>query len=287
MKNILTTAVIAIFAIGAIQAQETTKGLRISEFHIQNGMAYSSMQNYELSDFQSLAPGSMLLKNDFTGFNNNSYYIFNGARGFNGNSYQSIQLGITFNNKANPLWRIGISHGSSNSFSAGLSKETVTPYDTLTSSQTGEQFYSDSVHSESYFMDYRSEQLRIESSLIYRTNPEQRWSVYAGIGISVGLSYNAQTNINYSTSDNVSGNYGNNYGDYTYASEHFRNKTNISTAVFVPMGVDFRIGKNKEFWKRLHLYYEMKPSLTFLSVPELRTFTSVNMINSFGLKVTF
>jgi hypothetical protein len=136
-------------------------------------------------------------------------------------------------------------------------------------------------------MDYRSQQLRIESSLIYRTNAEKRWSVYAGIGASLGLSYNAQTHISYSTTDYFSGNYANNSGSYDYGFEHFRNKTNISTSVFVPMGVDFRIGKNKEFWKRLHLYYEMKPALSFLSVPELRTFTSVNMINSFGLKVTF
>lgn len=287
MKNCITAALVAILVSGTSQAQETNKGLRISEFHIQNGMGYNSMQNYSLSDFQSLAPNSMLLKNDLADFNTNSYYMFNGARGINGSSYQSLQLGITFNKKANPLWRIGISHGSSNSISAGFSKDTYTPYDTLTSSQTGEQFYVDSMHSENYFMDYRSQQLRVESSLIYRTNVEKRWSVYAGIGASIGLSYNAQTYISYSTSDYVSGNYTNYSGSYDYGFEHFRNKTNISTSVFVPMGVDFRIGKNKEFWKRLHLYYEMKPSLSFLTVPELRTLTSVNMINSLGLKVTF
>lgn len=287
MKKSVTAALVAILVTGTILAQESNKGLRISEFHIQNGMGYNSMQNYELSDFQSLAPNSVLLKNDLSEFTPNSYFMFNGARGFNGNSYQSIQLGLTFKNNPNPLWRIGISHGASNSFSAGFSKDTYAPFDTLTSSQTGEQFYIDSVHSENYFMDYRSQQLRIESSLIYRTNVEKRWSVYAGIGASLGLSYNAHTHISYSTSDYISSTYSNYSGNYSTATEHYRNKTNISTSLFVPMGVDFRIGKNKEFWKRLHLYYEMKPSLSFLSVPELRTFTSVNMINSFGLKVTF
>jgi hypothetical protein len=288
MKNSIKTALVAILVTGTIQAQNRDNGLRISEFHIQNGMGFNSMQNYSLSDFQSLAQNSMLLKNDLADFNTNSYYMFNGARGTNGSSYQSLQLGLTFNNKANPLWRIGISHGSSNSFSAGFSKDTYTPYDTLTSSQTGEQFYVDSVHSENYFMDYRSQQLRIESSLIYRTNVEKRWSVYAGIGASLGISYNAHTHISYSTSDYVSSNYSSTYSSNYYdVTEHFRNKMNVSSSVFVPMGIDFRIGKNKEFWKRLHVYYEMKPSLSFLSVPELRTFTSVNMVNSFGLKVTF
>ena len=69
--------------------------------------------------------------------------------------------------------------------------------------------------------------------------------------------------------------------------EYFQNKMNFSTAIFIPMGVDFRMGKNREFWKRLHLYYEMKPSITYTAIPELKRITTVNLINSFGIKVTF
>jgi hypothetical protein len=69
--------------------------------------------------------------------------------------------------------------------------------------------------------------------------------------------------------------------------EYFENKMNFSTSIFIPMGVDFRMGKNREFWKRLHLYYEMKPSITYTAIPELKRITTVNLINSFGIKVTF
>jgi hypothetical protein len=138
-------------------------------------------------------------------------------------------------------------------------------------------------------MSYSAQQLRLESSVIIRTNPAKRWSIYAGAGMSFGVSYKAETYINYFAYSSNSA-YNANY-DYASnvqsSSEHFRNKMSISTSLFVPMGIDFRIGKKREFWKRLHLYYEMKPSLTVTSIPELRTSTQVNMINTLGLKITF
>lgn len=138
-------------------------------------------------------------------------------------------------------------------------------------------------------MRYSSQQLRLESSVIFRTNPAKRWSLYAGAGLSFGLSYKAETYINYFAYSSVSGLASEYSGSQNYQSktEHFKNKMTTSTSLFVPMGVDFRIGKNREFWKRIHLYYEMKPSVTFTSIPELNTFTRVNMINTLGLKIAF
>lgn len=288
MKNMLKTIFAFAFGIYSSQAQESTKGLRISEFHVQSGMDISLMENADLSDFQSLAPNSILLNNDFSEFTSGSYWKPMGPMGFRGNSFQSIQLGLTFKNNPSPLWRIGISHVSSN-MSAGYFNETNTPYDTLTSSQTGEQYYVDSVKIENYFMSYGSQQLRIETSLLYRTNPEKRWSLYAGIGMSLGISLNAQTRINYNTYSFVSGLSNNNsyLNNYEEIHEKIVNKTNITSSVFVPMGVDFRIGKNREFWKKIHLYYEMKPTLSFASIPELTTLTSINLSSCLGLKVTF
>jgi len=300
MRNIILSTFTAVFAIYSSQAQEGSKNLRISEFHLQNGMGINSMQSLPLADFQSLAPNSILLQNDLSGFNFNAYGIYSGYFNYgpgmfignriaNTSDYQSIQLGITFKDNSNPLWRIGISHGSTSNLSSGFSRDVATRFDTLTSSQTGEQFFVDSIQTANYLIQYSSEQLRLETSLIYRTNPEKRWSVYAGIGGSFGFSYNAETYISYNSSSYISGMSSTSYtnSDYKNETEHFSNKSNISASIFVPMGIDFRMGKTREFWKRLHLYYEMKPSVIFTSIPELRTFTTVNLMSSLGLRVTF
>src|SRR5690606_33840629 len=134
------------------------------------------------------------------------------------------------------------------------------PYDTLTSSQTGQVVYIDSVYTQNYSMDYVSEQLRLDGSVIFRTNPEGRWSLYAGIGFTVGLSVNATTEIYYSKYGRIETRYPNGQtshsyqyyypGSYISKTETFRNKTNFSVSPYIPMGVDFRIGKKREFWKR-------------------------------------
>lgn len=274
---------------GNLHAQDTTAKVRISEFHLQLGTNYQSMESSSLEDFQRLAPNSTLLQSDFTGFNMGENYMFYGPFNFGSASYNSLQLGLTFKNEPSLLWRIGISHGSSGDLSYWANRSITAPYDTLTSSQTGQQYFTDSTYSENYFMRYSSQQLHLESSVIFRTNPAKRWSLYAGAGLSFGLSYKAETYINYFANSSVSGLTSEYSGSQNYQSktEHFKNKMTTSTSLFVPMGVDFRIGKNREFWKRLHLYYEMKPSVSIISIPELNTFTRVNMINTLGLKIAF
>lgn len=53
------------------------------------------------------------------------------------------------------------------------------------------------------------------------------------------------------------------------------------------MGVDFRLGKNKEFWKKLHLVYELRPGINMVSVPELRTFATASIQQGLALRVVF
>jgi hypothetical protein len=46
-------------------------------------------------------------------------------------------------------------------------------------------------------MDYSSNQLRLDASLIFRTNADARWSAFAGVGINAGVSLNSNTTIYY------------------------------------------------------------------------------------------
>ena len=210
-------------------------------------------------------------------------------------------LGLQFSDKqksaykANPLLRLGISYFSGTSITSAFYKEERFPYDTLTSSQTGQVIYIDSINSKSYSMNYSSEQLRLDASLIFRTNPEARWSLFAGIGVNAGLSINASTDIyfnRYESSDTrfINGNGSSPYG-YSNTdnskSENFKNKSNFGLSTYIPMGVDFRIGKKKEFWKRTHLFYELRPGVNITSIPELRTITNSSIQHGIGLRVSW
>jgi hypothetical protein len=146
-----------------------------------------------------------------------------------------------------------------------------------------------------FHMNYSSHQLRFDGALLFRTNPEARWSLYAGIGISTGVSFDATTEIDYltfsgetiRTDDNGYLSYGRGLEVDTRIHERFVNKANFSANPYVPMGVDFRLGKNKEFWKKLHLVYELRPGINMVSVPELRTFATASIQQGLALRVVF
>jgi hypothetical protein len=281
-------------ALGQDPTSKNIQKIRIQDFYVQTGLSLERNTNGMLSDFKTLAPQSVLLKDDMTNFS--SY----GGYGISGNSMFSVMVGLQFADKqkskylSNPLLKLGISYFSGSTLSGGTYKTTRTPYDTLTSAQTGNTIYIDSLNSQNYSMNYYSEQLRIDGSLIYRTNPEARWSLYAGIGITAGLSINAQTSIFY----NNNGRKETRFEDgYTYSAyyntsdndknETFKNKANFGASAYIPMGIDFRIGKKREFWKRTHLYYDLRPGLNVTSIPELQSFTSVNVQHGLGLRVSW
>jgi hypothetical protein len=141
-------------------------------------------------------------------------------------------------------------------------------------------------------MEYESQNFRIDGSLIFRTNPSARWSIYAGAGFDIGVSFNNTTNIEHAkfTSKEASDedvyyylyDY---YEDADYENESFRNKTGFGATAYIPMGVDFRIANKNTFFRRLHLFLEFRPGLSMYSVPELDFFAASSMKTSFGLQV--
>ena len=290
---ILLTVYSSVF--GQEQQPKTVKRISIHDFYIQTGFFSERNTNGTLADFKTLAPQSVLLNNNMTDFSQS------GVFGKRGNTMLSVMLGLQFSDKqktiykANPLLRLGISYFSGTTLTGGSYKEDRKPYDTLTSTQTGQTIYIDSVTTKNYSMNYSSAQLRFDGSLIFRTNPEARWSIFTGIGITAGLSINANTDIYYSNYGRTETRYANgstsssyNYsGNNNSKTEKFRNKTNFGASTYIPMGIDFRIGKKREFWKRTHLFYELRPGINITSIPELRTITNASLQHGLGLRVSW
>jgi len=287
----LTTAVLLFFQFSAF-AQTDVKRMIIKDLYVQTGSFVERNTNGTLADFKTLAPQSVLLNrlpaNNFTNVIGNT-----------NSSMFSVMMSIKFSDKekaafkSNPLLRLGFSYLSGNGMTGWSSTQKDIPYDTLSSTKTGNSIYVDSINTKQYGIDYTTEQLRLDASMIFRLKPEARWSLYAGVGLMAGLSINSSTDIYYNEyfrlvsryPDGYSQNYGRSSTIETQ-SESFKNKTNMGFTIHVPMGVDFRIGK-KGFWNQMHLFYELRRGINMTSIPELRTYTNASSQHGIGLRVSW
>jgi hypothetical protein len=142
-------------------------------------------------------------------------------------------------------------------------------------------------------MKYRYEQLHAEMSLIFASNSSERWSFFCGLGLSAGATFNANTEITHYGSYWIGDSYYSqnifsqgNYRHYEFQYENFSNRSSASYSAFIPLGIDFRIGKTRPFWKAIHLLLELRPSISILKVPELRTYLRTGTLIAFGVKMT-
>jgi hypothetical protein len=275
------------FNLTALFAQEATPtktdkkcSFHIIEVQLQNGFQLNPMPRTSLLDFQSLAPNSILLGTDFS-----SYSLVN--RPATGGSFHALSVGLKFK-KSNPTLRLGVSYLTNNNLNMAYEKVIKYAYDTLTSTQTGTQTVLTHDTLYRYSMTNLSKQLRLDAALIFRTNESARWSLYAGVGASLGYTIESTTRIDFSVIHlNDQSNDDGMQHQVTKQTTIFENKNYLTSTIYAPLGIDFRIGKKREFWKHLHLTYELKPSINFVAIPEIKTFTTVGLISTGGLRYTF
>ena len=296
MKTILSIGILVLAIQSLTYGQEQTvpvKKVRISEFSLNSGSSTAPGIYMSVTDFRKLAPQSTLLDRDFTGFKTysameNKYQVF------------SALVGLQFRDKEkkgynrNPLLRVGISYFSGIELEKSLTKDTKTPIDTFYSTQN-DLAYVDSVYHNGYDLRYTNNQIRLEGSLIFRTNQQLRWSWYAGIGITAGFSINANTIIwnSVSTYRETTYNNGDVYTSSSYKDnkndsreEEFSNKNVVAFSGFLPLGVDFRIARKNELLKHVHLFLELRPGINSMVIPDLRTITTSTMQGGLGLKIS-
>jgi hypothetical protein len=269
----------ALICFGASYAQVSVEGI-----YLQSGSFFSAGKG-SLSDFQTLAPSSSILQQDLSAYN--TYPVFNFS--FPGQS-QSLSLGLNLGKMPNATLRVGLMHiNQGNALSTGGSYTETFRVDTLTSSQTGTQYFVDSFSTHSYNATYSQEQLRLDAALIFRYKADKRWSFFGGIGMNFGLSYNGVTQIRHDVSP-----YGESYpfdlfNDIMYSSgthehESFENKGGFGFGVYAPLGIDFQVGKKRNFWKPMHLYMELRPGFNVNQIAGLGTSFSAGNFSNIGLR---
>jgi hypothetical protein len=277
MKKLVLS--LALISCGFSQAQMSIEGV-----YLQSG-AFFGAGKASLADFQALAPSSSILQQDLSAYN--TYPVFNFS--LPGQS-QSLGLGLHLGKMPNATLRVGLMHiNQRNALSTGGSFTETFRIDTLTSSQTGTQFFVDSFSTHSYNATYSQEQLRLDAALIFRYKADKRWSFYGGIGMNFGLSYNGATQIRKNVSP-----YGESYpyglfndifySNGTHEQETFENKGGFGFGVYAPVGIDFQVGKKRDFFKPIHLYMELRPGFNINQIAGLGTSFSAGNFSNIGLR---
>jgi hypothetical protein len=213
------------------------------------------------------------------------------------NSFTSLQLGLQLPKLPAAVLRLGVSHYThSNLMSRSGLREERFPYDTLVSTQTGTQYFTDSVHYEQYRLGYGNRQLRVDGNLLFRLHPEKRWVLQGGIGMSLGYSYSSTCELEYHSWEETGVgfvNYGPSwhsgtdrpFGEQQTEREVFENSNVFGGGIYVPLGLDFRVGKRRDFWKPIHFYFESRPGIEFNAIPGKGLQVSVGSYAGFGLRV--
>lgn len=264
---------------GVVTAQEDAPVRRLGSVYIGGGGFVGVDPFFGRGDVKRFAPGSQLLDRDLAD------HTFNKDGWLSGEGSFDLAIGFFPCAKAErngPELRLGVLYGSGPSLGGTFSRTTYTPYDTLTSAQTGEQFVIDSVNHSEYRVRYRAERLGLNGSLIWRR--PGRWSLYGGAGIMGGVIMNAQTTVTHEVDTYTDGgsepawnNGDRRFQDTPEEQESFRNDTGWWLGAYVPLGLDWRAATVSTFWSRVHFCYELRPQLVMQCIPELPSATGAGM----------
>jgi hypothetical protein len=282
-----------------ISAQEDLQksGFTITDINLGfGGYSYTAL-GLSLNDFKILAPQSQLLKTDLSKYNQNGgYYNYYYDGNIESQTISELTIGVVKKIKTNkklqlyPECRFGFTYQTGIQASRYYSLEDLKRFDTLVSSQTGKEFYVDSLKTSTYQMKYAAEQLRLAGNILFRLNPMSRWSLFGGAGLNFGMSINPRTEIFYSYNESINAPV--QYSVYynlknENSSETFRNKVSFAASGYLIAGIDWRTGSKRKFWKKLHISYEVRPIVDYNSIPEVENFTSTALLQQFSFRYTF
>lgn len=245
-----------------------------------------------LSEFRRMAPSSILLKEDLSDY---SSYPTNE---WEAHQYFGLMVGFIpgkknrESKKYSPLIRLGISFESADYFDIYFSKSSSSRYDTLYNSQGQAVYYRDSVNLNRTYMYYNSSSLSAEASILLRTNAGKRWMFYVGAGISGGLSFKNEINVFKSDAIFVEEYEVSGTSQPYYPYSIFRDSQSEVIDIgnswvisgFVPLGIDFRLGKKNEFLKQVHLFVELRPGIKMMGMPVVGVNSSTFTMSSLGLR---
>jgi hypothetical protein len=289
-RTSLTLCLLGVFgALMPVSAQtaatDSNRSTPFSHMQLYVGGAATVLQQGLLSDFQQLAPNSALLAGA-AGYETQQYYHFGG------NSAYGLQLGWNlkkspFQNFA-PVLRVGMLYNRTSTLGRVFRNTTFTRIDSLYNGAGELTHFVEEADQNTIFALYRTEQVMLDASLIYRSTYHKRWSVFMGAGLSAGISYNNSTEISGNNSlstlivqaDQPRGS-ASNFRYTSLGTEFYRNQASWAGLFSFPIGIEYRLGKaNRDFLNKMHLSLELRPGMAVMHIPEANLTVMRNFTNS-------
>lgn len=286
MKKISFACVALLFGgVLHVSAQEESKKLQLNDVSFSFSLTAEQSPKLLLIDLRQIAPQSQILAKDFSAYSYSSYDTYSGPTS-KINILAGFDLGKNETKKGQTQLRIGFGWISNYNSKTTLSKKEIIRYDTLVSLQTGTHTYLDSVYYDNYTASHNYDRLQLEASLIYRTNPLLRWSLYGGFGIAAGGSLTNNLVIENTKYDNFSKDEYHTMWETTFFPEQREvNKTKrvFGGGLYIPLGVDFRLAKKHELLSKMHVFYEACPGVSITYVPDVAIYAGTFV--SFGTQI--
>ncbi len=224
----------------------------------------------------------------------------------NSNIYVNIQMGVQLKpfsekSKLSQMLRFSIGAGGRQSQYAQWEHVDHFAYDTLTSSQTGEQYYLDSISINTWQKSYESSECQISTQYLIQTDRERRISGYAGAGVGLGITRMSTVNVWQTQSTGVQTveylndqdddqhyYYQNNYSTLEMTTVNKATESHAGTLnanLQVPVGFDFRLSKKNNFASRTVIGAEATYMFLMHKIPEVRVVTGSQV--RFGVHLRF
>jgi hypothetical protein len=297
MKNAtLFLAAVLLLSTTALIGQESSKKrerrLWISEIQILPGAIHSRSYPGTLEQFRILAPGSEMLANQtFEGYQSGNGYIRTHSGVF------AAMLGIRFKTgkgdeyRGDPTLRIGFSFNGGTQLTYLTSHVASYPIDTLYNTQGTQVATIDSVAWKTYNMTYSSDQWNLDVSLIYRTNPKLRFSLFGGIGVTGGMSVASFARMGMHDASYIETRFKYSHFNSSWVFDNTHDKVeapgNISGNIYLPMGVNFRLGNKSALLRKINIFYEVRPGITLTSLEGIETLVSTRTLHGIGLRLAW
>lgn len=189
------------------------------------------------------------------------------------------------------LLRAGISYSSSSEY--GYYSNAYSFRSDTVLSGSGTNIYVDSSVIKNSLAEYYSDKIWLDFSFVFSTNPEARFSLYEGIGTTFGFGVRNKTKYIYAenkylkTTDAAGNESFSNFSNpdyHDYTATHYNNQNTFDWGIYIPLGIDFRLGNRNNFLRHVHLFYELRAGIIYNNIGS-DALSSEYLRHQFGLRV--
>jgi len=280
----LTLFLLSVLFIGKVAfSQETPKNDHLITLGFNWGIADQHLLNLSNNTWNKYTP-SFVIPADSLNFSHGNYL------GYGINSIVQGSIHFSYHTKLLDSKRIrssvGIVFGGGSNFQSNQNwyrSETIR-LDTLTSSQTGEQFFVDSTSEHSIGRTFVSDEFTIGLSQHFQTDPTRRFSLHLSFIAQYGFSINSKMTTYERTWSNSSSYDKDYYSDYHQEVLTMdRVPSAHSLSILIPLEISVQPWKNTKKMQGISIGLSVRPNVKLLKIDDQRT-TLTGMLYGVSLR---